>query len=282
MAVFIKQNIRPVSQFIQLWRKPYPILQPKTNRLVFVLGVICFEWFLLFSVEIYGMDAFPTVERLYWSGVYTLSCLAMMLLNFFVIQDIVLKKYTIGNTIFWILWIFQYVAFTNFIVSIWIGISLFRISHFLYDLISLLPIGFVITLMAILIHDRYFLEKKLSDIEITYLNVADDEDVLILFKSEEKNREKDFHVLLSKVLYVQAGGNYVEVYFRSDNRTEHKLVRTKLIKLEKEPPHPDLVRCHKSYMVNRLNISSVRSSAIRLNDDTSVIPLSGTYRKYFK
>jgi len=269
-------------KFTQLWRKPYTVLQPKKTRLVFATGISCFIWFLLFSIEIYGMDAFPTFERFYWSGIYALGCMGMLLFNFFVVQDFVLKKYTIGNTILWILWIFQCEAFVNFTISIWIGLSLFRFSHFLYDLVSMLPIGFVITLMAVLIHDRYFLEKKMSAIEITWLNVTDDDDVVILFRSEEKNREKDFHILLSRVLYVQSGGNYVEVYFRGDHKKEHKLIRTKLINIEKESPHPDLVRCHKSYMVNRRAISSIRSTAIRLNDNTTQIPLSDTYRKNFK
>jgi len=136
--------------------------------------------------------------------------------------------------------------------------------------------------MAILILDRYFLEKKISDIEVTYLNIADEDDVLILFKSEEKNREKDFKILLSRVLYIQSCGNYVEVYYKIDGMIAHKLIRTKLINLEKEPPHPNLVRCHKSFMVNKRNISSIRNSAIRLKDDTVILPLSTTYRKNFK
>ena len=282
MEKLTQKNIHSLSRFIQLWRKPYPVFQSKSTRLMMSLGISCFVWFLLFSVEIYGMDAFPTFERLYWSGIYSLGCLLIMLFNTFVVQDFVFKKYTIGNSILWLIWIIQCIAITIFFIGIWIGINEFYLSHFLYDLVSMLPIAFLISLMTILIHDRYFLEKKLSDIEITYLKVTDNDDVIILFKSEEKNRKKDFHVLLSRVLYVQAGGNYVEVYFRTDNRTEHKLIRTKLIHLEKEPPHPDLVRCHKSYMVNRRNINSVRSSGIRLNDDSNVIPLSDTYRKNFR
>jgi hypothetical protein len=273
---------QPVSQFVRLWRKPYTIVQAKATRWVLTIGVACFIFFLLFTIEIYGMDSFPGFERLYWSGIFSLSELVMMLINFFIIQDIVIRKYTIGNTVLWALWLILCIAFTNFMVTVWIGISDFNISNFLYELTSVIPIGFLVTFMGILIHDRYFLQKKISEIEITYLNVADDDDVPVLFRSEEKNRENDLRVLLSQVLYVQSGGNYVDVFFRRDNRTEHKLIRTKLINLEKAPLHPDLVRCHKSYMVNKQNISSIKSASIRLNVDNTIIPLSDTYRKNFK
>ena len=248
-----------------------------------VSGIFCFVWFMMFSFGLYGQDAFPTVERFYVSGVYAFAQLSVMLLNCFVIQNVVLKKYTIGNTFLWTLWFLFGIAFANFAVtSLWFGTTDFSWNRFIQEQIYVLTIGFVITPMAILIHDRYFLEKKIADIEITYLNVADDDDALILFKSEEKNREKDFHILLSRVLYVQSGGNYVDVYYKGDHRTEHKLIRTKLINLEKESPHSDLVRCHKSYMVNRRNIDSVKNSTIRLKNNTTVLPLSDTYKKYFR
>ena len=280
----IKEHIkRQVSHFIDMWQKPYTALRSKTTRWMLVLGIFCFVWFMMFSFGLYGQDAFPTVERFYVSGIYAFAQLSAMLVNCFVIQDFVLKKYTIGNTFLWTLWFLFGIAFSNFAVtSLWFGTTDFSLNRFIQEQIYVLSIGFVITPMAILIHDRYFLEKKISAIEITYLNVADDDDVLILFKSEEKGREKDFRVMLNRVLYVQSGGNYVDVYYKGDNRIEHKLIRTKLINLEKDPLHPDLVRCHKSYMVNKRNISSIKSSSIRLNDQISVLPLSDTYKKNFK
>lgn len=248
-----------------------------------VSGIFCFVWFMMFSFGLYGQDAFPTVERFYVSGVYAFSQFAVMLFNSFVVQDFVFKKYTIGNTFLWALWFMFGIAFSNFAVtSLWFGTTDFSLNRFIQEQIYVLAIGFVITPMTILIHDRYFLEKRMSDIIITYLNVVDDEDILILFKSEEKGREKDFRVLLNRVLYVQSCGNYIEVHYKGDSKVEHKLIRTKLINLEKKPLHPDLVRCHKSYMVNRRNIESIKSSIIRLKNNTVVLPLSDTYKKNFK
>lgn len=173
-------------------------------------------------------------------------------------------------------------AFTNFLIEVWIGMSDFVFSNYLYDLVNILPLSFVASVMAILTHDRFFLEKKITDIEIVYVHVSKDDDKLILFKSEDKNRENDFEILFSRVLYAKSDGNYVDVYYRHDNKTKYKSIRTNLKKLEEESLHPDFVRSHKSYMVNKRNISSIKSTVIWLNDNTTKIPLSETYRKNFK
>lgn len=81
-----------------------------------------------------------------------------------------------------------------------------------------------------------------------------------------------------QIFYLQSEGNYIEVFYQSENKIQKELIRNSLKKLEEKLPKKDFFRCHKSYIVNLSKIQKVEGNArnfelILQNSDTK-IPVS--------
>ena len=55
-------------------------------------------------------------------------------------------------------------------------------------------------------------------------------------------------------MYLESSDNYVIVYHRLNEKTEKSILRNTLKNLELELESFNIIRCHRSYLVNVLNI----------------------------
>ncbi|MBN2167342.1 MAG: LytTR family transcriptional regulator [Marinilabiliaceae bacterium] len=84
------------------------------------------------------------------------------------------------------------------------------------------------------------------------------------------------------LLYFQGSDNYVTIYYNLLNKPSKFLLRTTLKKMETELNNLEIIRCHRSYMVNIKKIKLVRREKDGLilvmdTDPTIEIPVSKTY-----
>lgn len=75
-----------------------------------------------------------------------------------------------------------------------------------------------------------------------------------------ENQKDTFEFETASVLYIQSADNYVEVVFLSGYALKKTLIRTSLKRVEDQMP-PDLVRCHRSTIVNLKQVQSVAGNA---------------------
>lgn len=94
------------------------------------------------------------------------------------------------------------------------------------------------------------------------------EEVLIEIPKCKKSDEK--YVLLEDIAYIKANGNYSEIY-RYDKKDEPTLVVCKLKKLEKEWKNTPLVRVHKSYMINLMNVINITEKVLLKEMDEGIV-----------
>lgn len=90
-------------------------------------------------------------------------------------------------------------------------------------------------------------------------------------------------VIKSKVLYVEAADNYVCIYYQKQSGVTRFMLRNTLKAMEEYLADVDIVRCHRSYMVNLEHVSVIRRErgGIYLEltlPDMPDIPLSHKYR----
>ena len=88
-------------------------------------------------------------------------------------------------------------------------------------------------------------------------------------------------VIPSQIIYLEASGNYVNVYYRQEKQTR-KILRTTFRNMEEQLIHyPFLVRCHRTYMVNVHFIQAIDRNEqgyhVHLKDGATDIPVSRTY-----
>lgn len=97
---------------------------------------------------------------------------------------------------------------------------------------------------------------------------------------EIRGVDKKENIRLEEIEYFKAAGNYTEIVLHTtvEEETRQILVTRKLGDLEKELKQYPLVRVHKSYMVNLVNVENVESS-IALRDMEEKIPVGKRYKE---
>lgn len=93
------------------------------------------------------------------------------------------------------------------------------------------------------------------------------------------NPVNNFKVDLTKLVYISAANNYVDIYYLNENQLNHKLIRNSLKNIESDlKPYPNFFRCHKGYIVdlNRAKrINKIENGyKLWLNIDNISIPVS--------
>lgn len=88
------------------------------------------------------------------------------------------------------------------------------------------------------------------------------------------------------LLYFESADNYVITYYRKDQRIAKELIRTSLKNIEAELAEQNCVRCHRSFVINLQNVSSIkkrgRTYEASIAGIQTSIPISRGYVKIIK
>lgn len=192
---------------------------------------------------------------------------------FFWVMEFRLRKHmvplsNIGQILFWLAEItggatITYLLFNYF----WAGTE-WNLSAYL------LLLGEYFSVMLIPI-----LAVRLSDLQIEKPESRDDKFIRLV----SDNGKHYLRVRASEILFLKAADNYVEVHFRSEGKDKKELIRNTLKGLLSQDTSGNLLRCHRSFAVNRENISKEirRSRELILEVGEHEIPVSGKYHERF-
>ncbi|MCT4643811.1 MAG: LytTR family transcriptional regulator [Carboxylicivirga sp.] len=103
---------------------------------------------------------------------------------------------------------------------------------------------------------------------------------MVLFKDEKGNMR--LSIKLEDLLYLQGADNYVTIYYADHQKQSKFLLRNTLKNLELTLKTHEVIRCHRSFMVNFQKVKLIERTKeglrIKLNADTPIeIPVSKTY-----
>lgn len=103
---------------------------------------------------------------------------------------------------------------------------------------------------------------------------------IIQFKDERG--EIRFSTALENVLYIVAADNYVNIKYVSNDGVSDYFLRNKLKNIEEDMANTPLRRCHRSYMINLVHVTSIKHDQSELSlefDTTSIkgVTLTKTY-----
>lgn len=156
-------------------------------------------------------------------------------------------------------------------------ISLFKES--LYKTILVLMIPYVITYIL------FILWEKTSQLKIIRKQMEEDDKALVksYVKILDEKGELRLSVKKDNLLFIEAEDNYVRVWYLSGKSVKNLMVRNSLKKVQEQLQDMNIVRCHRSYMVNVDHIKILRREKegfffIDLGfDGVPDIPMSKTY-----
>lgn len=134
-----------------------------------------------------------------------------------------------------------------------------------FPLMMVIPLSFYLLIQS-------FNKQKAKAVEVQYL----------LFQSE--NGKDQLKLKLNDFLYASSSENYITIFYLSNQKSEQHLIRKPLKVLEEElNAFSEIERSHRSYLVNRLNIQSVRQIKrkvyIEIQDET--LPVSKQFQDQF-
>ena len=276
----------------ELLKKQYDLLESKTFRYWFVFGIALFGLIFLWTFEPYGLYNLTTFdEKALAIGLYTGIGLLLLIFQFFLLQNIFIRKYTLGITILWIILSFLIIGTSSFIINTFLyNEGRFYFSIFIYFQGMILSINIIPVILFVLIHYNLTLRKRLRmavQINSSIQNKSQNTDKGQIVVLNSENRNDKLALSLNSLLFITSVDNYIDVYYIDNRIIKHKLLRYSLAAIEQDNPNiADLFRCHKSYIVNKTKIDSITGNAagykLRLKDYSDYIPISRKWNKQIK
>lgn len=130
--------------------------------------------------------------------------------------------------------------------------------------IILVIISIAAASVIVVINRIYMLKLQLEELRAQIANenivVSPPTESEIEFESE--NKTEYFQLLPKQLVLIKSAGNYVEVYYLKDEKLHTKLIRNTLKDTEQLlAKHPEIIRCHRSFMVNKRHILGLQRSS---------------------
>lgn len=274
------------SKLVALLNTPFDLFKSKRNRLIIAFSISGFAWFFLFIFGVFEFNTFTLPYRLYYTGTYSLSCLIILLLDLFLLKDYLLKKTTLVSAFMWGLWIMFWIALSNYMItSFMFKWEEFSIYNLVKNQLYTLSIGLFVTPALILINHNYLLRKRILEVTNTSIEtnqLAINQSSNEVIKIESQYKDGRFEIEINNLLYIQSSDNYIDIWFKKGTLLQHKLIRNTLNALEQKLIHPALIRCHRSFIINKNNVRSIKRYAgrykIMIESINIEIPLSRKYK----
>lgn len=271
--------------------RPFSPLSLNKLRLSLLTGLAISLFLILFQPFGIAQVTFPhkTSILMGYGGVTSI----MLMINLFGVRRLIrsqFKSWTIGKHLLWQAWIILSIAILNYVYTIllfpdtrsWESFNAFVFYSFV---LGILPS----TIISLIVYNK---NLKTSLIEARELNDLLSEkrkdnknDKLVKLIGDNKNEE--IEICLSDLLFIQASGNYVEVHYQQENRQQKDLLRGTINKIEKQlVEFPELMKCHRSYIVQINQVKSVDGNAqglkLNLNFTPEIVPVSRSHYKEIK
>ena len=279
----IKKLILKITLFL---KEPFELFESKRQKLFISLSMFAGIWIFLFVFGVFEFDTFRLPYRFYYTGIYSLPCLIVLLLDLFIIDDLLIKKNTAASAFIWGFWIMFWIAISNYVLTtLLFKWEEFSISNLVKNQLYTLSIGIFVTPALIILNYNYMMRKRIFKAANMGLSTFQTTDKLLLknlITIESKYKEGRFEMDIRKILYIQSSDNYIDICFKNETSVTHKLIRTTLNAIENEVKHPALLRCHRSFIINKYTVRSINRKAGRLianiKDINTEIPISRKYK----
>lgn len=193
------------------------------------------------------------------------------------------KKHSISYWLYFA-WIFAEVASMALFYSLFELIFL-KDSRFFPDLlkISLQNTALVLLLPYSVLWLYFSWEEKNERLaEITQGGQTQADNSKNMFTFLDEKGVLRFSLKLENLLYLEASDNYVNIYYLNKDKISRFLLRNTLKRLEETFKGSEIIRCHRSYMVNCEKVKVIRKDKDGLKLELDVpsandLPVSKTY-----
>jgi DNA-binding LytR/AlgR family response regulator len=275
---------------VVLWLlQPFNLLDTHVARLKLVIfcgvfGCLFLIIFQPFNLNLGFSQVNAPVTIIFAS--FTLAGMIALTLTQFVFRSLFDVKLTTRlSFLMWSLVEFFFIALAIHAVDVMIlGLSFLDLNEFFVNLkhtslVVVLP--YFLGILLLHVQEQLHVVQELT-VKIAK-SVRNNDSVTI---NDEKGKVA-VNIALRNIVYFKSEDNYILLYHKLDNELKKELIRTNLKKLEHELDIPNLIRIHRSYMINSQNLISAVKTAkgykVKMDDSIAHhLPVSTTYQKIFE
>lgn len=272
---------------LHILSQPYPCEASRSEKTLLTIGISVFVFLFLLAFAPFELNQYGFGRRLYICLGYGLTSAAAMIVNFYLLMPSLPRlfdesKWTVGRQLFWTGWILFTISLFNNIYSVGIGLLSFSFYHLLVSTLHVAAVGiFPVAALVFLDYLRLFRKHARKADQLAHqLSRKNEQNNSKLLLVSENNDEK-LQLAPEELLFITNADNYVAVHYRINGAVKQTLLRATLKKIDRQLDHPQVLRCHRSYIVNLTQLVNITGNAsgylLTLRGSDSEIPVSKTY-----
>jgi|GEM_PF-262242 len=288
LLILVLSNLRKFNYKAKLAKQFSLETSLRSKTEVVLLSGLYFMGFL-FIFQPFGFSKLSTIDKLYIYGGYGVISMLALFINFvffyFLEQILDSKKWEVTRYFLFIISIVFVISFldwyyTGYFTNEDSAVSFFEILTVVFSL-TIFPV-FIILLFI----EKFILKKHTRIAEVLSHHLKNIEqplkDNLITIKSD-KTKEK-IDLLESELEFIKAKGNYSEIHYIKNSVAKKKMMLVSLKIVEEQINSVEnIVRCHKSYMVNLRKIVKISGNSqgykLHFEGINTSIPVSRNFPK---
>lgn len=284
MNTIISTRLARIKEVVE---KPYPFVDSGWKSAV-VVGFCIFLFLYIFQPL--GLNQFPGNKFLYTLGFgfITVVCLLFdyWLLNLILKQVKIL--WTVWCEIIWDIFFLSTIALGNGIYNSAVGFFFFKQDNLqplqlLNAFLVTFPVGILFVIVFALIKNaRLKAQQKEETVDCNPAEMSDPDFISI---SSANKKDPDVVLSVGNILYIESMGNLLKIHYLSDGTNVATRVIRNTLKNLAALEHPDLYRCHRSFVLNLHKINQVSGNSngymVKLIHVEDEIPVSRKYAADF-
>lgn len=284
-------------------KKPFHYLYTPGDKWVYIVGSVIFTLLFLIIFQPYGItEEMKNPENsslhkiLFFASIVfcifvTLSFSQFYLRSLFQVENVSIRIYLL-----WFLFEIFLLTLVNFGMSFVIpdlGNDFERELNIRFQLINFVQ-GLLIMLFPFLASCLYSYIKQIKEnmnelvLELSYFQKAFPEEHLVVdFTITDEFENVAISISLGDFLFAESANQYILVYYMDSGKLKKEIVRNRLKNIIKADTDSPIFQCHRSYVVNLLNVSHLikqgqKNYLVFTMNEVPKVPVSKSYLEIIK
>jgi len=273
-------------------QKPYPLLEQTKDKWVLALCSSVFVAVFLMVFQPFDAGSIKRFKLVYLAGFGVCVCLGLVI-NYLILPKLFPKlfnadQWQIQNEIVYILWTLTLITGFNYLYNTYVGAGIAKYKSLGEFFGITVAIGIFPVVILTFFIERNLNKKNTSDAKLLSESITDKVpeksiETYITITSDSL-KSKPLKLRLNDFLFATSDNNYTTIFYAEANDVKRQLLRLSLKNLEDQlSAYTTVIRCHRSYIVNKDKIIAVtgnaRSLVLALKGYDGTIPVSRSFPK---
>lgn len=278
---------------IREWlEKPFPLLQRPRDKVLMILAFGVFVYLYLLLYRPFGGSELGEDGIWFFAGFGGVVMFSLAI-NYLLLPRILQKTFNpetwnVRKEFLFILSSFILIGFLNYLYNATIGAGIAPERTLLQFMGITVAVGLFPVVVMIFLMELYLNRRNQESASALAQELGErrqeEESTPLLQIVPETSKSKPLEIKAMDFIFAESDNNYVTVHFEENGETRRELIRLSIKRLaEQLSEAKEIIRCHRSFLVNKNRIKDVegnaRSLCVKLEGVEEGIPVSRSFPK---